>query len=98
MKKNKRLSDAAELERQAKALRKSEKNFWAEVEERVEEISEKYGDKFQKNVPNKWNEICSAYGAASPDEATKLFEHIVSKNQIDYYSRRVKNNEGVEGV
>ncbi len=39
---NKRQIEAAKLEAQAKAIRRAEKAFWNEVEERLDEVKERF--------------------------------------------------------
>ncbi len=86
MGKSKRELDAAEFERQAKELRRAEKAFWAEVEERREEVASRI------RVSDRFEEICQTYGADTEEQKAKLYQHIVSDRQVSYYRANIAHD------
>ncbi len=79
----KREIEASKLEAEAKAMRRAEKAFWSEVEERMDEIREHF------DMSDKFDEICRTYGAYTDTEKETLYRHLISDRQVDYY-RRIK--------
>ena len=74
---------ASELEAEAKRLRRSEKEFWNEVEGRRDEVLSRI------RVSDKFEEICQTYGACTDEQKAKLYEHIVSERQVEYYRSNI---------
>ena len=83
----KREREAADLEAKAKAIRRQEKAFWAEVEERLDEVKERFG------MSDKFDEICRTYNATSDEEKNSLYRHLVSDRQVSYYRNTHKPEE-----
>lgn len=83
----KREREAADLEAKAKAIRRAEKAFWSEVEERLDEVKERFG------MSDKFDEICRTYNAWTEDEKETLYKHLVSDTQVNYYQRTHKSAE-----
>ncbi len=79
--KSKRAEEAAELEAKAKSLRRAEKAFWDEVDERLPEIQNRF------NMSDRFEEICRTYGANTDKAKADLLKHIVSDQQVNYYRR-----------
>lgn len=84
----KREREAADLEAKAKAIRRQEKAFWSEVEERLDEVKERFG------MSDKFEEICQTYNATSDEEKNSLYKHLVSDTQVNYYRRNIHKPEG----
>ena len=91
MEKTKRAERAAKLEAEAKRLRREEKEFWDEVEERIDEIRKKYPDKSE--VSDKYDKICRTYGCVTASEKEDLYRHIISTRQIEYYKKTIRKDD-----
>lgn len=65
-----------DLQAKAKRVERAEKDFWANVEERKDEILAKYGQ-----TDNRLEQIAAVYGC-SVDE---LISYIISERQVSYY-------------
>ena len=83
----KRELEAAKLEAEAKAIRRAEKAFWSEVEERLPEVKKRFC------MSDKFDEICQTYNATSDEEKNSLYRHLVSDTQVNYYRRIHKPEE-----
>ena len=86
--KSKRAVEAAELEAKAKTLRRAEKAFWDEVNERLPEIQNRF------NMSDKFGEICRTYGADTDKAKADLLQHILSEKQVNYYHKYHSLNPG----
>ncbi len=97
--KSQRELKAAKYEAEAKALRRAEKAFWIEAEERLEEVKKKFKlsdvteDK-KKSVSDKFTDICRKYDVESEEEKEELYTHIVSAKQIEYFFRAHPRKRG----
>ena len=83
----KREIEASELEAKAKAIRRAEKAFWVEVEERLDEVKRRF------DVSDKFEDICRTYDAYTDDEKEALYKHLVSDTQVNYYKRNIRKPE-----
>lgn len=94
--KTKRELEAAAHEAKAKAIRRAERAFWAEVEERLEEVKEKFPDKLTSdNSPKKpdiFETICQTYGVTTGEEKEALYKHLISVTQVNYYKRNISHH------
>ena len=83
----KREREAADLEAKAKAIRRQEKAFWAEVEERLDEVKKRF------DMSDKFDEICQTYDARTDSDKEALYKHLVSDRQVNYYRSTHKPEE-----
>lgn len=79
--KSKRERQAADYEAEAKRLRREEKAFWSEIDERKNEVLS------HLNMSDKFSQICLTYGAYTDDEKEKLYMYLISERQVQFYAR-----------
>ncbi len=87
-KRTKRELEAADLEAKAKAIRRAEKAFWNEVEERLDEVKDRFG------LSDKFNDICRTYDARTGREISDLYNYITSSEQVKAYQSRRPAEDG----
>lgn len=81
---NLNLQRAAELEAEAKALRRAEKKFWDDIEGRKEEILEHFGvGQFIEAQSDILSEVAMSYGISSDE----LYDYITSDSVRGFYQR-----------
>lgn len=79
-----KLDKARELEAEAKALRRAEKEFWSDIDERKDEVIKHLG-------VGQFDELCLLYGAYTAHDKQRLLEYLKEEEQIDQY--RVRDNQ-----
>lgn len=84
--KSKRERQAADHEAEAKRLRREEKAFWIEVEERKTEVLSRL------NMSDRYEDICRTYGAYTDADKDRLYMHIISDSQVQYYARHADDS------
>lgn len=76
---NAALERARQLEAEAKELRRQEKRFWEEVDERREEISEHLG--VGQAPTDLMSNAAQLYGIT----AEELYAYVTSEQQVEFY-------------
>ena len=80
---NKNLQKARELEAEAKALRRAEKQFWQDIEDRKDEVIDylNVGQNESSGEDNLMKLASEMYGISERE----LYDYITSDRQVRYY-------------
>ena len=79
-----RITKAAQLEAQAKALRRAEQDFFREADRRQEELISRWGMDYVRRL----SYIATRYGCAIDD----LLDFISADDQVDIYRSKYDDN------